>query len=242
MIRVAICDDSDSMLDFIREKVDAILTEYGKAHEISVYLSGQDLLNDHASNSFDIVFLDIVMPDINGFEAAKQAKMISKDTYIIFITTESCLVYESFDYHPYYFIPKWNPEYIIEKIRSVIGKLIDEINNNWSICLDLPHNEKKYVDSNSICYIASRSNYIDVVCEEGKFRIRMKLDEMLKKLPQNSFVRIHNRYVLNMRYLGRIDKGRCKAILRDGTELDISRSYKTGFVEKYNTFLRNLPR
>lgn len=108
-----------------------------------------------------------------------------------------------------------------------------------TISFDLPHNEKRYVDSNSIIYIASKSNYIDVVCKDGNIRVRRKLDDILKELPEKPFVRIHNRCILNMRYLGRVDSGRYKAVLCDGTELDISRSYKADFVKKYNAFLRN---
>lgn len=238
-MRVAVCDDNKVSLEFISRKVDENLTSLNVVHEMSNFECGMDFISQHEKTPFDVVFLDIKLPDIDGFKAAKLVKMTSEKTQIIFVTTESALVYESFDYHPFYFIPKGKPEYLIEKIRSVIGKLIDEINDNWTICLDLPHNEKKYVDSNSIIYIASKSNYIDVVCKEGNFRMRLKLDDMLKKLPPKSFVRIHNRCILNMRYLGRIDNGRCKAILYDETELDISRSYKAEFVKRYSIFLRN---
>lgn len=238
-MKVAVCDDNKVMLEFISRNVDENLTSLDVVHEMSNFENGTGLISQHEKTPFDVVFLDIRLPDIDGFEAARLVKSTSEKTQIIFITTESSLVYDSFDYHPFYFIPKGKPEFLIEKIQSVIGKLIDEINDNWTICLDLPHNEKKYVDTNSIIYILSKSNYIDVVCKEEIIRIRLKLDDMLKKLPIKSFVRIHNRCILNMRYLGRIDNGRCKAVLCDETELDISRSYKADFTKKYSIFLRN---
>lgn len=238
-MRIAVCDDNKMMLEYLSEQVSENFTLHGIVHDINNYECGKELISQHEKYPFDVVFLDIRLPDIDGFDAAKIIKEVSEKTQIIFVTTESSLVYESFDYHPFYFIPKGNLEFLKEKLKNVIGKLIDEINDNWTICLDLPHNEKKYVDSNSIIYIASKSNYIDVVCKEENFRMRLKLDDMFKKLPQKSFVRIHNRCILNMRYLGRIDNGRCKAILYDETELDISRSYKAEFVKRYSIFLRN---
>lgn len=241
-MRIAVCDDNKVMLEYISRKVDEDMTLLDVAHVISNFECGSDLITQHKKTPFDVIFLDIRLPDIDGFEAAHLIKNVSEITHIVFVTTESNLVYECFDYHPYYFIPKGKPEYLAEKLRSVIGKLVDEINDNWTICLDLPHNEKKYVNSDSIVYIASRSNYIDVVCKEIIIRIRMKLDDFSAKLPTKSFVRIHNRCILNMQYLGRIDNGRRKAVLYDETELDISRSYKADFVKKYNTFLRYLPR
>lgn len=241
-MRIAICDDNKVMLEYISRKVDVDMTSLDVVHEISDFECGADLISQHKKTPFDVVFLDIRLPDIDGFEAARLIKNVSEITHIVFVTTESNLVYECFDYHPYYFIPKGKPEYLAEKLRSVIGKLVDEINGNWSVCLDLPHNEKKYVNSDSIIYVASKSNYIDVVCKEEIIRIRMKLDDFSAKLPSKSFVRIHNRCILNMQYLGRIDNGRCKAVLYDGTELDISRSCRADLVEKYNIFLRKFPR
>lgn len=241
-MRIAVCDDNKVMLEYISRNVDEDMTSLDVTHEISNFECGSDLITQHKKTPFDVIFLDIRLPDIDGFEAARLIKNLSEITHIVFVTTESNLVYECFDYHPYYFIPKGKPAYLAEKLRSVIGKLVDEINGNWTIYLDLPHNEKKYVDSSSIIYIASKSNYIDVVCKEGIIRIRMKLNDFSTKLPTRSFVRIHNRCILNMQYLGRIDNGRCKAVLYDETELDISRSYKTDLAEKYNIFLRNLPR
>lgn len=238
-MKIAVCDDNKVMLEYIAGKVGEDMASLDIAHEIRKFECGLDLISQHKETPFDVIFLDIRLPDIDGFEAARLIKNASEKTQIIFVTTESNLVYECFDYHPYYFIPKGKPEYLAKKLHSVIEKLIDEINGNWTICLDLPHDEKKYVSTDSIIYIASKSNYIDVVCKEGTFRIRMKLNDLSEKLPAKSFVRIHNRCVLNMRYLGRIDSGRNKAVLYDETELDISRSYKADFTEKYKIFLRN---
>lgn len=129
-MKVAVCDDNIVSLEFISEKVDEKLTSLNVFHDIANFEHGADLISQHEETPFDVVFLDIRLPDIDGFEAAKQIKMTSDKTQIIFITTESALVYESFDYHPFYFIPKGKPEYLAEKISRVIGKLIDEINDN----------------------------------------------------------------------------------------------------------------
>lgn len=239
MMYAAICDDNKPMLDFLNGKIGEILSENKTPCEISTFLSGTDFLESHKNKPFDVVFLDIKMPDIDGFGVAKQVRDISKDTYIIFITTESSLVYDSFDYQPFYFIPKGKPEILNAKLKSVIGKLIEQIGENYTLCLELPHGEKKYIDTNTIIYIGSESNYLEIVCQTETIYIRRKLNDMMNELPPKTFARIHNRFAVNMRYVGRIDNSKCKAILFDETELDISRAYKTDFVEKYNIFLRN---
>lgn len=238
-MKVAVCDDNKVMLSFLARLIAEGLSAHNITHDISVFTSGREFVEQHDKAPFDVVFLDIKMPDIDGFEAAKRVRRISDKTYIIFVTTESGLVYDSFDYHPFYFIPKGKTEILREKLKNVIDSLVEQLNESYNICFDLPHGEKKYVGSSSIYYIASKSNYIDIVCETETIHLRRKLNDVLDELPRRSFARIHNRMIVNMRYVCRIDNARLKVILYDETELDISRMYKAEFSEKYNIYLRN---
>ena len=81
MIRVAICDDNKPTLDFLSRVIDDVMNENGMIHETSVYLSGSNFLTNHRNAPYDVVFLDIVMPELNGFDVAKQLRSISKNTY-----------------------------------------------------------------------------------------------------------------------------------------------------------------
>ena len=239
MLKIAVCDDNEVMLDFLAKQISECFKTLSVPFEISEIASGTEFVSQHEKAPFDVVFLDIKMPDINGFEVAKRIKEISEKTHIIFVTTESGLVYESFDYSPFYFIPKAKPEILKAKLKNVIGKLVDRISESQIICFDLPHGEKKYVSSELIMYIASKSNYLDIVCKTETIHIRRKLDDILDELPQKSFARIHNRFIVNMRYVGRIDNTRFKVELINEMELDISRAYKAAFLERYSIFLRN---
>lgn len=238
-MKVAVCDDNSVILSYISRCVDETLTSYDVPHEISSFSAAKEFIEQHKESPFDVAFLDIKMPDIDGFEAAKQVRRFSEKTYIIFVTTESGLVYDSFDYHPFYFIPKGKTEILKAKLKSVVEKLIEQINDNYPICLDLPHGEKKYIKTCDIIYILSKSNYLDIVCKAETIHIRRKLDGLLDELPPKSFARINNRIVVNMGAVGRVDNTRMKATLYDETELNISRTYKAEFSVKYNIYLRN---
>lgn len=238
-MKVAVCDDNSVMMGYISRCVAETLTSYDVPHEISNFVKGKEFIEQHRVTPFDVVFLDIKMPDIDGFEAAKHVRGISEKTYIIFVTTESGLVYDSFDYHPFYFIPKGKTEILKEKLKSVIGKLVEQLKYNYTICFDLPYGEKKYIKTTEIIYVVSKSNYLDIACKSETIHIRRKLNEILDELSPKLFVRINNRIVVNMGSVCRIDNTRMKATLYDGTELNISRTYKAEFSEKYNIYLRN---
>lgn len=238
-MKVAVCDDNKVMLEFLSRYIAEDLTYYGVTNEMSSFTKGEDFMKQHKSTPFDVVFLDIKMPDIDGFAAAKCVREISEKTYIIFVTTESSLVFDCFEYQPFYFIPKGNTEFLKAKLKSVVGKLAELLKNNYPICLEMPHGEKKYVRTDEVRYVLSKSNYLDIVCKSETIHIRRKIDNLLEELPQKAFARINNRIIVNMGFVGRVDNTRMKVTLYDGTELNISRTYKAEFSEKYNIYLRN---
>ena len=240
MINIAICDDNKPMLDFLKEKVDVILSENKMDHKISDYLSGRDFLNEHIKQPFDVVFLDIVMPDQNGFEIAKQVRKISKDTYIIFVTTESSLVYESFDFQPFYFIPKSSLAITEEKLKYVVKKLALHIAAGEKVLINGSYGDKKFVPPNEILYIKSSLNNVEYHFKGEETQIvRGKLDDIEASLNQYVFARSHNRIIVNMRHIDEVDYPNMEIRLDNGEIVGISRGRKKLFSEAYLKFMRN---
>lgn len=238
-MRVAICDDNMVMLDFLTRQISDCLKLHFVEHEVNKFSCGKEFVERHEQKPFDIIFLDIKMPGMDGFEVAKRVRSLSENTYIIFITTEDSLVYDSFDFRPFNFIPKTDNDVFKIKLENVIGKLADHIRENRPICLPLPFHEKKYIHPIDIVYILSKSNYLDIFCRQETIHIRGKIESILELLSPKYFVRIHNRSIVNLKHLCRIDNTHFKALLDNGIELDISRAYKAALVERYNVFLRD---
>ena len=240
MINAAICDDNEAMLNFLSDKIGEIFTENGMSFELQKFHSGEEFLQKHKNCPFDVVFMDIVMPDMSGFDVAKQMREISKDTYLIFITTESSLVYDSFDFQPFYFIPKGKPQVFEERLRHVVGKLALHTAANEKILIDGSLNNKFYVSPHEILYIKSSSNHITFHFADGKTtQIRKKLAELLDELNQYIFARTHNRIVVNMKHIERVDYPNMEVLLDNGELVPISRSCKKDFEDAYIRFTRN---
>lgn len=240
MMKIAICDDNQPMLDFLNSKIDDLLTENELTHDISTFSSGQDFLKIHTEHPFDVVFLDIVMPEPNGFEAAKQVRKISRDTYIIFITTESSLVYESFDFQPFYFIPKSKPKITEERLKYVINRLSLYIAASEKVMISGAYENKKFVSPNEILYIKSSINNIEYHLTNGTTQVvRSRLDTVLESLNVYIFARTHNRFVVNMNHVDTVDYPNMEIKIDNGELIGISRGYKKKFEEAYLRFTRN---
>lgn len=175
MIRAAICDDEPTILDFLHEHISEEFKRQGAEIHIDKFISGKDFLQAHKAEPFDAVFLDIRMPDISGFEAAAELRKLSEKAYIIFVTTENTLVYDSFSFQPFDFIPKTAPselgtndssKFLANRITNVITRLLNRILTAKTVCLSLPYNQKITVNISDIQMIQSVRNYAEYVISD----------------------------------------------------------------------------
>lgn len=239
-MRIAICDDEQMFLDLIR----GILIKEFKNHstdcEIITFKTCKDFLLSHRINNFDIVFLDIIMPEMNGFETAKEIRKISERTYIIFITTESSLVYDSFEFQPFYFVPKGTKKFVEERLALVANKLVIRFSADKQISLPLPYGKNILLTPMQIKYLRSSANYTEyILADNSVVKIRQKLDGAMTCLSENLFARIHKSYAVNMKYIKTIDYRSYGLLLDDNTFLNISRKYKNNLEEAYCSYLRD---
>lgn len=240
MLTVAICDDNNVFLEMITGIVDKAMKQASMEHEIQGFLHGKAFLAQHRAVPFDVVFLDIVMPDIDGFEVAKEIRKISEKTYIIFVTTESSMVYDSFDFQPFYFIPKNKPKIIEEKLKYVVNKLSLHITANEKVLISGAYENKKFVSPNEILYLKSSVNNIEYhMTDKTVQTVRGRLDDISQSLNSYIFARTHNRFIVNMSHIDTVDYPNMEIRLMNGELIKISRGYKKEFGEAYLRYTRS---
>ena len=240
MLKIAVCDDDQIMLDFVSKNADFLLSQNRIGHSITRFLSGAEFLKAHKADPFDVVFLDIIMPETGGFDIAKEMRGLFQKTYIIFVTTESSLVYESFDFQPFYFIPKGSPKILAERLSHVVKRLAIHLSANKKIILKAPYGDEYSIDPLSIISAESSTKYVSYCfTNRPPLRIRQKLDEAQTVLNSYLCVRIHNRFIVNMKHIKRIDYPNLGVTMNDERTLNISRSYKKELENLYDIYLRN---
>lgn len=150
------------------------------------------------------------------------------------------MVYDVFDFETFDFVPKDSPELLDGKLTRVIKRLLEHLSAYMKICLDISFGEKRYIEPCEIVWVQSRGNYVDYVLTSGeKLYIRGKIDSVLEILSPKIFVRIHNRNIVNMMHITRIDYPNNEVIMRDGQRIGISRKYKNELDMFYTRFNRD---
>ena len=85
MIKVALCDD---IIDY-NKKMESYIEKYSDENHVEVkitsYGSGSQLLLNFQKRKFDIIFLDVSMPEMDGFETAEEIRKSDPDVSIVFV-------------------------------------------------------------------------------------------------------------------------------------------------------------
>ena len=120
-MRIIICDDDPVFLDEMSGRIQAYFEKQGSNVAIMTVLDGNELLRMLGNYPADAVFLDIDMPGINGFETAGAVKKQYPDCILVFCSCHNELVYDSFEYEPFWFLCKSNAE---EKTGMVLDRIV----------------------------------------------------------------------------------------------------------------------
>ncbi len=238
-MRIAVCDDETAVLKLVSV---FIRTEFENRREpvtVSSYTSAVRLISDLETKQFDAVFLDIRMPEMDGFRAAEELRKNAPEAKIIFITTEDDLVYDSFDFQPFAFIPKTPPELMKSRLSRTVDNLLAACNAVRKICIELPYNDKIYLRPDELIYVNSeKNNLIYHTKENGDIITRAKIQDAEEILPSELFVRIHNRIIVNMSHITNLEYTHASLTVTGGEELGISRTRKAEFEAAYDDYLR----
>lgn len=242
MIRVAICDDEAVMLSQMERIVQQTFADNGISCELFCFQSGAEMLTVHREHEFDIVFLDILMPDQNGFDVAKNIRTFSDKTLLLFVTSQDELVYDSFNYHPFYFLRKGDEHTFSQSLSEAVRKIADFLKRNKYISIKLNSGEVQMLCLQDIVYISSNRNLLQYHLISGSYiPVREQLNEVASKLSPYSFIRIHKQYIVNMNKIQRLDTSReASVILLSGSTLSIGRKYREAALIRYKEFMRSI--
>lgn len=234
--RAAICDDDKNISNKIIETFNRGLLSYNMAADIDYYPSGDILIKAAKEKHYNLVMLDIDMTPLNGFETAQCICSISSDTRIVFVTSHEELVFDTFEYTPFYFIRK---KYYESGIKKLINKLAHTDLLNTSVLLE-KNGSITGIDSVNIKYAVSQDHMLNIYTSSGNYQLRKKLSDLENELAQYNFVRIHKSCLINYMYVRKYDAVSSEVIMKDGFRIKVGRSYKDTFKKGFVQYRRTM--
>ena len=223
MLKIAVCDDNESFLETLKKIISESARDYFKDINVQCFNNGQRLLNQHKRLFFDVIFLDIDMPEFTGFDVAEILRKQRRDCYIIFVTNHNELVYGSMEFQPFYFIQK----------SSVSRLIILSDEEHGRICI-------QYRD---ILYIESDNHHVKycILDEYGSqihIKVRAVIGDLESELAEYDFSRVHKKYLVNLSHVFNLDMKNDEVIFQQGFRLPMSRKYKHTVDTDFSKYLR----
>ena len=230
-IKIAICDDEATD----RENIERMCRTYFEDREVSaempdihVFSSGKEITA--LEEEYDILFLDIEMPEQDGISIKEYFESKQKQTRIVFTTSHQERVLEAFGRNVVSFLPK---PLCGKKFQNVMEKTLTDICGpsleieDGGVTLVIPVRQIRYIEA--------QDKYTLAVTETGEHLMRRTMKFWENSLLSQDFVRIHKSYLVNLEYF---EKKGDEVLLDKGKTVKISRLRKNGVIEKYKDFLR----
>jgi len=230
-VQIGICDDRAEDIRIISEALYA----YDDSFQISEYQDGESLLEDCLSQKilFDILFLDIYMPGLNGIDIAGKIRASIRDVKIIFVSSSNEFYPEAYDVFAFnYIIKPLNSE----KLNRVLEQALMSITKEQRQQIQFSYKAIKYrILCSDILYIETRDKIIYFhIKDRTTLQCYSKLDEILTQLPEDSFIRCHQSFAVNIFHVTEMAEN----YFRIGQSvINISKKYQKISKDKYFKYL-----
>ena len=200
-----------------------------------------------------LLFLDVEMPHMNGFETLKQLEPINFE--VIFVTAFGKYAVEAFEHHAAGYVTKpVNTEKLVAAVNAA-SRRIEQKSINKNLFSLLEQNSRQstpdkiplsttnglvFVKIADIMYCESSGNYTHFfLCDDKKIIVSRQLGEYEKLLPENNFTRVHDKYIINLNYIKEYIKGSGgELVLENGKEIPVATRRKEDFLARFEKWIK----
>lgn len=224
IIKIAVCDDEIIFAGKMKTIIDTYCMEKQILYEVDLYQSGRDFItNSIKMMGYQIVFLDINMEGIDGLETAKELRKLCKETFVIFVTAFINYTLEGYKVDAIRYLLKTS-ENFEQSVYEALNAVFQKMEYTPIIRKFCFQEGNKNVALERILYIESVLHKLTFhILEEDIISYTMY--ETLNSITgmfNKDFVRIHQSYLVNLRFVRKIDKR--DLILSNDISLPIARS------------------
>lgn len=207
MVRIAICDDEKNAVNLHEDIVKNSLQACGIGYEITTYIHSRNLLCDIIDDNFfyDLILLDIEMPDVTGMELSEKIKPYLPNVKIIFITSHVEYAIDAFELSIFRYVPKNNLKVKLTAAVTDAAKLIElEAGQEYIIQTT---NRLEKIPYKDIFYIQRDGKNVSIVSSAGTSKVRKSLQQVFNELNTSEFIFIDRGHIVNIIQIMKVSDG-----------------------------------
>jgi two-component system LytT family response regulator len=241
-IRTVIVDDEE----LARDRIQTLLELQPDVEVVGVCTDGPSAVEMIDRTQPDLVFLDVQMPGMDGFEVVENLEP-TKLPAVVFVTAHDAHALRAFEIHALDFLLKpfdqTRFEKALERARGQLSQSMGPVLDSRLVTLlEELHEERKYserlivkssgrvffVRTEEIDWVEASGNYVKIHTKSDAHLLRESMKNMEAKLDPKTFVRIHRSAIVNIDHIKELEPwfhGEYIVIMRDGTRLTASRVF-----------------
>lgn len=227
-MKIAIVDDERHW----RIIVEDIVKKYPwkECVEINTFSCGEEFYKE---NGYDLVFMDVEMKEMDGFETAYHYKNNNEDTILIFLTTHTELSRKGYVVNAFRYIDKAN---VVEEMQEALNAIEDLQSRKHRIIFHVLHVGEICEQVRNILYIETDKRNVIIHTKEQSYISNRKIDELEDELKEWGFFRCHKSYLVNLGNIHRFDK--INVYFKNGNKAMVSSRKYVELKKKYieNTY------
>ena len=215
-MRIAVCDDEELYRIETRSVLDKLLVN--SDYDINTFSDGENLFISFTDSPYDLVFLDIEMPGIDGISLARRLRAVSENVYIVFLTSHIEYALEGYEVNALRYLTK---PVDTAKLREVL-KFIQDRKGKTQQILIKEDGEEIIIDINDILYMESMDKNVRIVTSGKEYITRYNIGDYEEQLRDKGFYRIHRGYLIPLSKVKKIVRN--DVVLDGDISLPVSRS------------------
>jgi DNA-binding LytR/AlgR family response regulator len=224
-LNCAVVDDSTLQ----RLSIVKLINEHPSLKLVAQYNSAEEAKEGLIAQSTDLVFLEIEMPRVSGFELLDD---MTHKPQIIFVTGKTKYAFKAFDYDAIDYLrkPIAKDRFLNAVHKAIVNyKLHNEEGFDDEDFIFVKSNlKKRKVFLSELKYIEALGDYVKLVTDHDSLVVLSTMKAFEQVLPKERFLRIHKSYIVN---LDRVQRYNSKQIELENQSLPLSRNRKTDLVE-----------
>lgn len=249
-IRAIIADDERLPREYIKQ----LLTVFNNVELVCECKNGLETVNAVFTHQPDLIFLDIQMPDLNGFEVIEEIKKEMKMPFIVFTTAYEQFALKAFEVSATdYLLKPFTEDRFTEAVNRTLSLLekdkLSETNAAIEALLKLYNQSKPekqievypsrilikanrkmlFVDTDDIYWLEASGDYIKIHVKGNNYLVNDSLNNFEKTLDPEVFFRVHRSHIVNLKFITEFKpyfNGEYILLMANGQEVKLSRSYK----------------
>lgn len=230
-MRAAVIDDDEKDRQLLCNYILRYEQESGERILTVFFESSLEFLEKYKAD-YDIIFLDIEMPGMNGLETAREIRRTDETAGIIFITNMAQYAIKGYEVNAIDFMVKPVNYYnFTDKLKRAVS--FSQSRTKRNIILKGPEEIVK-MPLSEIYYIEKDGNSLVYHTKNGEYRERGSMQRVKEKLDSGVFSECTSGCLVNLDHVERLEKD---TILVAGDKLSVSRRMKKEFVRKFMDYV-----